>query len=239
MKYIFGPLKSRRLGNSLGINVIPAKTCCFDCMYCQLGRTTNKTTERKEYVIADEVISELKYFLQNYSSQSDKINFVTLAGSGEPTLNLKIGQIISETKKVTAIPVAVITNSSLLSLEEVRRSLLSADVILPTLSFYDNETFFAIHRPAQELKSENILNGLIGLRSEFKGKIWLEIMLVRGMNDNPKKMKKLKEMVDLIKPDKIQLNTPTRMPKDIKILTPTRKTIQKIKDLFGEKCEVI
>lgn len=239
MKYIFGPLKSRRLGNSLGINIIPSKTCCFDCVYCQLGQTTNKTTERKEYVDTNKVVSELKYFLQNYPMQSEKINFITFSGAGEPTLNVKIGEMISEIKKITSVPVAVITNASLLSFEEVRKSLLAADVILPTLSFYDNETFFAIHRPTQELKSENILNGLIALRNEFKGKILLEIMLVRGMNDNPKKMSRLKEMIDLIKPDKIHLNTPSRMPKDIRILTPTRKTIQKIKDLFGERCEVI
>lgn len=239
MKYIFGPLKSRRLANSLGINIIPVKTCCFDCVYCQLGPTTNKTATRKEYVNPDEVVSELKYFLQNLNAQSEKINFITFSGSGEPTLNLKIGDIISEIKKITSIPVAVITNGSLLSFKEVRHSLLAADVILPTLSFYDNETFFAIHRPIQELKSENILNGLIALRNEFKGKIWLEIMLVRGINDNPKKMNKLKEMIDLIKPDKIHLNTPSRLPKDIKNLSPTRKTIQKIKDLFGEKCEII
>lgn len=239
MKYIFGPLKSRRLGNSLGINIIPYKTCCFDCIYCQLGRTTNKTIQRKEYVDTNEVLSELKYFLQSYPTQSEKINFITFPGAGEPTLNDKIGLLIAEVKKITPIPVAVITNGSLLSLEEVRHSLSGADVILPTVSFYDNETFLAIHRPSPELKAESILKGLVELRKEFKGKIWLEIMLVRGINDDPKKMKKLKETIDLIKPDKIHINTPSRLPKDVKIFTPTRKTMQKIKDLFGEKCEII
>jgi len=239
MKYIFGPVKSRRLGSSLGINIIPHKTCCFDCIYCQLGPTTNKTLERKEYVNADEVIAELKSFLQDLDPKTTQINYLTFSGSGEPTLNLKIGQIISEVKKISSIPIAVITNSALLSNDEVRHGLLSADVILPTFSFSDNETFFALNKPNPGLKSEDILKGLITLRKEFKGKIWLEIMLVGGVNDNIKRLEKLKEMANLIKPDKIHLNTPTRAPKNLRISLPASKTLDKIKNLFGENCEIV
>jgi wyosine [tRNA(Phe)-imidazoG37] synthetase (radical SAM superfamily) len=237
MKYIFGPVKSRRLGLSLGINIIPHKTCCFDCIYCQLGITTNKTIEQKEYVNSNEVISELKSFLQNQKIQ--KIDYITFSGTGEPSLNSKIGELISEIKKITDIPVAVITNSALLSDDSIRRSLLQADIILPTLSFMDNETFLAIHKPHSSLKFEQILNGLILLRREFKNKIWLEIMLVRSLNDNLKKLEKLKEIVDLINPDKIHLNVPVRLPKERKIYSPVRKTLIKIKNLFGESCEII
>ncbi|MFH1655103.1 MAG: radical SAM protein [Candidatus Omnitrophota bacterium] len=239
MKYIFGPVKSRRLGLSLGVNIIPHKTCCFDCIYCQLGPTTNKTTERKGYLDTGELSCELKSFLQNVDPKTTKINFITFSGTGEPTLNSKIGELISETKKIVSIPIAVITNSSLLFKDDVRRSLLQADVILPTLSFPDNETFFAINKPAPALNSADIAKGLIALRNEFKGKIWLEIMLVRGINDNPKKLEKLKEIVDLIKPDKIHLNMPIRLPKGSKITSPVRKTLDKIKNLFGDKCEII
>jgi len=239
MKHIFGPVISRRLGLSLGINIIPHKTCSFDCVYCQLGPTTNKTTERKEYVDANEILSELKNFLQGQDAKDQKIRFITFSGAGEPTLNIKIGELISEIKKITPIPIAVITNSSLLFDDDLRKSLLQADMILPTLSFPDNETFFALHRPASDLKSEDIVKGLISLRNEYRGKISLEIMLVRGVNDNPKKLEKLKEMVDLIKPDKIHLNVPVRSPKGESMPLPIRKTLDKIKNLFGEKCEII
>lgn len=237
MKYIFGPVKSRRLGYSLGINIIPFKTCSFDCIYCQLGPTTNKTIERREYVNINEVLSELKAFLENNKNQ--RIDYITFSGTGEPTLNTKIGVLISEIKKITKIPIAVITNSSLVSQEEVRKDIIHSDVILPTLCFPDNEIFYAIHKPHRELKSEEIIKGLMSLRNEFRGKIWLEIMLIRSVNDDLKKLNRLKEMVDLIKPDKIHLNTPVRLPKDIKIYSPVRKTLDKIKNLFGDNCEIV
>ena len=141
MKYIYGPVKSRRLGSSLGITLTPYKICSFNCVYCQLGKTTEKTIERKEYIPVQEVINELNIWLQNNNLEAKNLNYITLSGSGEPTLNIKIDQLIAQIKKITAIPVAVITNASLLNIDLVRRELLSADVIVPSLDTTTQEIF--------------------------------------------------------------------------------------------------
>lgn len=239
MRFIYGPVKSRRLGVSLGINLIPFKTCTFDCVYCQLGKTTDNTPERKEFFKAEEIIAELKNFLADADLKSSPINFITLSGSGEPTLNSKIGEIIQGIQKITAIPVCVITNSSLLFKEEVRRELMASDVIMPTLDAVTYETFAKICRAHSQINLENIINGLIALRKEFKGKIYLELMLVKGVNDKLKEIEKLKEVVDLINPDKIYLTLPARPPCEDWVRQPGEKTLAKIKEILGDKAEMV
>ena len=239
MKYIYGPVKSRRLNLSLGITLTPYKICSFNCVYCQLGRTLDTTSERKEYIPIQEIIHELKLWLQNNIQEAGNLNYITLSGSGEPTLNIKIGQLILEIKKITTLPVAVITNASLLNLALVRQAVSYADLIIPSLDAVTPEIFTKINRPKEGINIEDIINGLIDLRKEFKGKIWLEVMLIRGINDDLAHIRKLKDIIDRIKPDKIHLNSPARPTAEDNILGPDKKKLQKFKEILGEKCEII
>lgn len=239
MKYIYGPINSRRLGFSLGISLIPYKTCNFDCVYCQLGKTPYALTERKEYVKIDEIISELKSWLANNISNLRQLDYITFSGVGEPTLNIKIGQIISEIRKITAIPIAVITNSSFLSDPSVFKALLDADLIVPSLDAATQSIFEKVDRPAKGIKIEDIIDGLIRLRKAFSGKIWLEVMLIKGVNDDLSQMRKLKEAIEKINPDRIQLNSPVRATAEPDILPVERNNLEKIRKIFGDKCEII
>jgi len=239
MKYIYGPVKSRRLGFSLGITLTPYKICTFDCVYCQLGKTTKTTKERKEYLQIKEIIDELRVWLQTNSEETKSLNYITLSGSGEPTLNIKIGELIAQIKKLTPVAIAVITNSSFFSDPNIRRELLATDLILPSLDAVNPEVFSKIDRPCPDIKIEDIIEGLIGLRKEFRGKIWLEVMLVKGLNDDIRQIKKLKEVIDKINPDKIQLNSPVRSTAEPNIFAVEKSKLGKIKEILGEKCEII
>jgi len=239
MKYIYGPVKSRRLGLSLGITLTPYKVCSFNCVYCQLGKAIGTTSERREYIPIQEIINELKPWLKNNSQEAKDLNYITLSGSGEPTLNIKIGHLIAEIKKITAVPVAVITNASLANVTEVRHALLEADLIIPSLDAVTPEIFTKVDRPKEGINIEEIINGLMSLRKEFKGKIWIEVMLVKGINDNLVQIKKLKEIIDKINPDKIQLNSPVRTTAEENILAVDRKRLEKFKEVLGDKCEII
>lgn len=224
---------------SLGLSVTPYKYCAFNCVYCQLKNTTRLTLDRREYVKAKAVLSELGQFLKAYPD-CKKIDYITVAGSGEPLLNSKIKDIISGIKKLTSIPVALITNSALFSDVRVRRDVLNFDLILPSLDAITQDIFEKIDRPAgTKIKVEDIINGLIALRREFKGKIWLEIMLVKGINDDLEYIKKFKEVIKKINPDKIQLNTPSRPPSESWVKTPLIQRLRKIQSILGKDCELI
>ncbi|MFA5292021.1 MAG: radical SAM protein [Phycisphaerae bacterium] len=205
-EHIFGPVPSRRLGRSLGIDLIPSKTCTYDCIYCQVGRTTEKTIERKIWISTDEIIAELKGKLIT------KPDYITLSGSGEPTLYSDCGLLIEKIKQITDIPVAVITNGSLLFMPQVREDIKNADVVIPSLDAGDEETFRKINRPCPEIVFDKMLQGLIDFRKEFKGKYWLEVFLIAGINDSDEQVDKIAQCIEKIRPDKVQLNTVTRPP---------------------------
>jgi len=234
-RFIYGPVPSRRLGYSLGIDIVPFKTCTYNCIYCQLGRTTAQTKRRKKYITRKVILTELKRILE----QKAKIDFITFSGSGEPTLNTEIKNLIGDIKKITDIPVAVITNSSLLFRKDVRKSLLYADVVLPTLTTVNDDTFKKIHRPAPSITVKKIIDGLIKFRRIYKGKIYLEIMLIKGFNDSKKEILALKNVIKKIKPDKIQLNTVIRPPLEEYARPITLNELNKIKKIMGKNCEVI
>jgi wyosine [tRNA(Phe)-imidazoG37] synthetase (radical SAM superfamily) len=239
MKYIYGPLNSRRLGFSLGITLMPAKICNLNCVYCQLGNTVQQSNERKEYIPVDDISGELKWWLENNPQDAKKIGYITISGSGEPTLNSKIGQLIEKIKNITNLPVAVMTNSSLLGDSLVRRDILLADLIIPSLDAVTPEVFAKIDRPHLDVKLDKIINGLISLRKESRGKIWLEVMLVKGINDDLRQIKKLKAVIEEINPDKIQLNSPVRSTAEPDILPVDKNKLEKIKEILGETCEII
>lgn len=219
----------------MGIDIIPFKTCSLDCIYCQLGPTARKTIYRQEYFSPSEILSQIKKKL----SSGQHIDYITFSGSGEPTLNTAIGKLTKEIKKITSIPVAVLTNGTLLTRKSVRKALLAADLVAPSLDAATQETFIKVNRPHPSLKIDEIIEGLKKFRQEFKGLIWLEIMLVKGVNDSPAQLKKLKSALSKIKPEKIQLNTVIRPPSEKFALPLSQKELENIKSFFGENCEII
>ena len=236
MRYIFGPVASRRLGRSLGIDLVPYKTCSFDCLYCELGTTTHLTLERKMYSASQEIIDELKGYLKKPALQPD---YITLGGSGEPTLHEHLGTIIAAIKKLTSIPVAVLTNSSLLYRDDVKEALLRADVILPSLDTVSPSLFSFLNRPHPALDVKKIIQGLIDFRKLFTGQIWLEILFCRGVNDSEEEVMRLQEVIREINPDKIQLNTLDRPPAEDSVFPVGREELERIKRFFGAKAEII
>jgi len=234
VKYLFGPIPSRRLGLSLGVDLVPYKVCSFDCIYCEIGRTTLKTTERKEYVPFDEVKREIDLFI----SQKGYADFITLSGSGEPTLHIKTGELINWIKTQTDIPVAVITNASLLWDPRVREELYEAHVVLPSLDAGTQEIFEKINRPHFSITLEKILHGLEIFCHEFEGEIWFEVLLVKGVNDSLDEIKRLSNLLRGIPYNKIQLNTVVRPPAQ-KVEPLTQKELEALLPYFGEKSEVI
>jgi wyosine [tRNA(Phe)-imidazoG37] synthetase (radical SAM superfamily) len=214
MKHLFGPVNSRRLGLSLGIDLVPAKICNFDCIYCEVGVTTGLTAKRREYTPTSEIIAELEEFFAGLDSESAGWpDFVTLTSSGEPTLHTGIGEVIRYVKRQLDIPVAVLTNGALLSDSQVRIDLLAADIVVPSLDAARSTTLAAINRPALECADpEKIIEGLVCFAEEFGGEIWLEILLVAGVNDSDKDIAALVAAVERIRPDRVQLNTVVRPP---------------------------
>ena len=226
-KHLFGPVPSRRLGVSLGIDLIPKKVCSLNCVYCEVGKTTKLTTDRMEYVKYDDVIIELKQFMSN----NPKIDYITFSGSGEPTLNSRIGEVISFVKNnYPKIKTAVLTNGTLLYDKKLRSELLQVDVILPSLDAGSQSVFKKIDRPNANLNIETYIEGLINLRKEYKGKIWLEVFLLKNYNDSKEELELIKKAIVKINPDSIQLNTLDR-PGTIADLIPlTKDEMQKIID---------
>jgi wyosine [tRNA(Phe)-imidazoG37] synthetase (radical SAM superfamily) len=231
--YVFGPVPSRRLGRSLGVDLVPFKTCRYDCIYCRLGRTTCKTVERKEWVPMDAVLDELK---QKLACRPD---YITLSGSGEPTLHSRLGEIIEHIQAMTAVPVAVLTNGSLLWQEEVRDQLALAHVVLPSLDAPDAERFEFINRPHSDITFERLLEGLAAFRREFSGKYWLEVMLLGGYTSLPAQVRQLAQWVQRIQPDKVQLNTAVRPPAEEYALAVAPERLGKLARLFVLPAEVI
>jgi len=235
MKTIYGPVPSRRLGLSLGVDIVPMKTCSLSCVYCQIGRTPETTVTRKEYVPAEKVMGELKQALD----QRIRPDWITFSGSGEPTLNSGIGTMIDAIRDISDIPICVITNGTLLWDEKVRSDILRADAVMPSLDGASRETFEKINRPHPSLRIEEVIDGLVRFREEFKGKIWLEIMLVAGMNDSEEELQRLRETARRFAPDSIQLNTVVRPPAESYARPLSKERLAEIRDFFGEKAEII
>jgi len=235
-KYIFGPVPSRRLGMSLGVDLIPFKTCTYNCVYCQLGATICKTLQRQSFVTIEEVLGELK---DSLDSRTGNVDFITFSGSGEPTLNSDIGSMIEQVKSFAQVPVAVITNGSLLYRDDVRKDLSKADLIVPSLDAITERTFARVNRPHEGLTMELIVEGLKKLTEEFQGEIWLEIMLVRGVNDDPEELKQMAELVRGLKVDRIQLNTVARPPAERFALAVIAEEMSDIAKVFDSRAEVI
>ena len=250
-KHLFGPVPSRRLGRSLGIDLVPLKTCSYNCLYCQLGPSAT-TLERKEYVPVAEVLGELAKWLK----AGEKCDYLTFSGSGEPTLHSGIGKIITGIKGLTrgvvadhrarhcaqgaqpGIPLAVITNGSLLYRAEVRDELMTADIVLPSLDAADEEAFLKLNRPAENISFEAMLDGLRQFSLDYRGDLWLEVFLLAGVNDSDEHIEKLAALLGTISHDKVQLNTVSRPPGE-KVEGVSVKRLEQIRERLGEKAELV
>jgi wyosine [tRNA(Phe)-imidazoG37] synthetase (radical SAM superfamily) len=239
MRYIYGPIKSRRLGLSLGLSLSKDKICDLDCIYCQWGSVGKTVLERREYALIDEIILDLKSWLRQNPKEAKALKFATLSGFGEPTLNIGIGELINRVKEITGLKIAVITNSTLLGDPLVRKQLLKADLIVPSLDAVNQKIFNKIDRPNEGIKLAKIIEGLVALRKEFKGQIWLEVMFVSGVNDDLQHIAELKKVITRINPDKIQLNSPVRSTAEKNVFAVNREKLVKIKNILGRKAQII
>lgn len=235
-KYLYGPVPSRRLGLSLGVDIIPSKYCTYSCVYCQLKRTDHLTVEQHSFYPIDDILDEIRKRLAEIDVKPDRITF---SGSGEPTLNSDIGRIINEIKNLTDVPVVVITNGSLLWMPEVRNDLSNADLVVPSLDSARPETFRNVNRPHGSLDIEKIKQGIIEFGKEFKGRIWLEILLVHGINDSEEDIRSLVDFTAELKPGRVQLNTVVRPPAEEFAQPVMSDELERIALLFQPKAEVI
>lgn len=235
MKHVFGPVSSKRLGQSLGVDVLPPKSCTWNCIYCQLGKTREYVTERREFFPREEIFGEIREAVQ---SPAD-IDWITFVGSGETTLYKGLGWLIRETKKITDTPVAVITNGSLLHLEEVRNELLRADAVLPSLNAGSAELFERIDRPAPGFTYERHIEGLTEFREIYRGKLWVEVMLIAGINDSAEALQDIAAALGKIRPDTVHLVLPTRPSTEQDVHLPSENAIARARLILSHVAKVV
>jgi len=229
-KYIFGPVNSRRLGISLGVDLVPFKTCPLNCVYCECGNTTDLTSKIDEYVPTDEVLQEI----DDYLSGKPKLDIITFSGSGEPTLHKNIGRIIDHIKNhFSGYKIAVLTNGIMLSRNSVRRAISKADLVIPSLDAVSIEVFNRIARPVPGITPEKLIDGLADFRQVFSGEMILEIFIVPGINDTPAELKKIRNAFDRIKPDRIQINSLDRPGAEDWVSPVGKDTLSRIEKIFA------
>jgi wyosine [tRNA(Phe)-imidazoG37] synthetase (radical SAM superfamily) len=234
--HIYGPVPSRRLGYSLGVDILPYKTCTLDCVYCQLGPTPETTDRAGCFFEEQDILSQIQ---DAVTPSRGRIDYITFSGSGEPTLNAGLGSLIRKIKAMTDIPVAVLTNGTLLTREEVRQALMEADLVVPSLDAATQEVFERVNRPHPCLEVRDIIQSLIRFRQEYRGRFWLEVMLVAGINDSPEHIRELKEAAASIHPDRVQLNTVVRPPAEGFARALTQERMEEIREIFGPGAEII
>ena len=234
-KHVYGPVPSRRLGRSLGIDLVPFKTCPYDCIYCQLGRTTDLTLARKPYAPAAPLVAECRQVLQTKQPP----DIISLAGSGEPTLNSAIGDVLRGIKACTAIPVAVLTNGALLWQKEVQEALMPADRVLPSLDAGHAQLFQTVNRPHPELSFEQMVAGLAEFTHRFNGEVWLEVLLLAGLSDTEAEVEKIAAWVKQIQPARVQLNTVCRPPAESAAAAVPVHRLHELASLFPCPVDII
>lgn len=229
MKYIYGPVPSRRLGRSLGISPIPKKTCNYSCIYCQLGRTDRMTNQRQLFFPVEDILEEFREVLL----QKPEFDVVTIVGEGEPTLYLGLGELIRQIRQLTDNPIAVITNGALLYDRAVQEDLNQADLVLPTLDAWDEASFRRINRPHGSLSYQQVLDGLIEYSHSCQGQLWLELMLMKGINDDDASLAKYKELLKSIRYDRLYLNTPVRPPAESWVMALDPDSMRRAVETLG------
>lgn len=234
-KYVFGPVPSRRLGRSLGIDLVPFKTCTFDCVYCQIGRTTHPSLERHEYVPLREVLSQIAEAL----ARGPRPDYITLAGSGEPTLYARLGELIDGIHKITDVPVDIITNGSMLWMDDVFADVRRADLIIPSLDAGDKDMYDRINRAVCGLTFDKLVAGLKRLSETCPEKVWLEVFFVAGVNDDAAHAAKIAELARGLKFARVQLNTAVRPPAEKHVRGVSPEHLEELADLFTPRAEIV
>ncbi|MCK4657075.1 MAG: radical SAM protein [candidate division Zixibacteria bacterium] len=227
--YVYGPVPSRRLGRSLGVSPIPPKTCSYTCIYCQLGRTDHLQIERESFYPREDILAEIIA-----RGQETNPDYLTFVGDGEPTLSSDLGWLIDQSNKKLHLPVAVITNGSLLSREGVRRDLQGANVVVPTLDAGNEKVFRAMNRPHRNITFDYMLQGLIRFRQEYTGQLWIEVMLVKNVNDGVEELENIKRSIDKVGPDRVYILTPIRPPAESWVRQPDPETILRAQEIMGQ-----
>ncbi|MBT5420012.1 MAG: radical SAM protein [Candidatus Cloacimonetes bacterium] len=228
-KHLFGPVPSRRLGISLGVDLVPHKVCSLNCVYCEVGKTTNLTIQRQEYIPLNDILTELK----NYLDEKPDLDYITFSGAGEPLLHNGIGKVISFIKdNYPQYKLALLTNSTLLYDKDVRNEILGIDLLLPSLDAVSEKVFKKLNRPNSKLDNNKIIEDLIEFRKSFKGKIWLELFIVPSLNDTQSELELLKKTITDISPDQVQLNTLDRPGTESWIEPITKNRMEEIADFF-------
>jgi wyosine [tRNA(Phe)-imidazoG37] synthetase (radical SAM superfamily) len=238
MRTIFGPVPSRRLGRSLGIDVIPPKSCSYDCIYCESGRTTHLSIERQLFVPPEQVLGELDRYFQEHSRGADVLTF---SSAGEPTLYLGLGDLLKAIKqRFPHLPLVVLTNGSLLWDPQVRKELHLADRVVPSLDAASEEVFSKINRPHHSLELARVIEGIHSLGRDCPGRFHLEVMLVAGLNDDEEHLRALARTAESLNPDRIELNTVVRPPACSGVLGLSRQQMQVAAGWFSpERTEII
>ncbi len=234
-RFVYGPVASRRLGFSLGVDIIPFKTCTLDCVYCQLGATGKTTIRRGSWFPPKEILAQV----QEAVDSGQRIDVITFSGSGEPTLCRDLGRLIRAIKKRTRLPVAVLTNGTLLGRKDVRRDLAAADIVVPSLDAVPARLFRRVNRPHPSLENRRVIDGLVRFREGYAGEIRLEIMLVKGVNDRPAAIESIKKAVARIRPDGIELNTVVRPPADRRAGPLSAAALARVRARLGPKAQVV
>ncbi len=234
-KYLFGPVPSRRFGRSLGVDLNPYKTCSLDCVFCQIGRTTEKKVMRQEYVPTDMVLSELEEWLK----RDGRADYITLSGSGEPTLHSRFGEVLEFICSKSTIPAVLLTNGTMLYLPEVRDAAARANVVKISLSAWDQDSYGWVNRPHPQLRFDQLVEGQRAFRAQFAGKLWMEVFLVGGMNSTPDDVRKIAALAKQINPDRLQLNTAVRPPAEDFVAALSKEHMEALTHLFQPTAEVI
>ena len=234
-RHLFGPVHSRRLGLSLGIDLVPWKTCSFDCVFCQAGRTTVHTLDRRAYVPIAEIAQEFG----RWQTEDGRADHITLAGSGEPTLHTRFGDVLDMVRGCCRIPTVLMTNSSLFSLPEVRAAACRADTVKASLSAWDQASFEQVNRPPPELGFARVLGGLRDFRNAYAGRLWIEVFLVDGVNDRPADVVRIATLVQSLHPECVHLNTVVRPPAEADAHAVPAARLQALAALFTPAGEVV
>lgn len=235
VRTVFGPVPSRRFGRSLGVDVIPRKLCTLDCVYCEVGRTDKRGLARREYIPTDLILNDLREALAAHPD----LDCVTFSGSGEPTLHSGIGELLRAARRLTTAPLVVLTNGTLLWKPDVRDDLMAADIVCPSLDAVSEDVFRRIDRPHPRLTAVQVIEGLVQFRRQFSGKIWLEVLFVQGMNDDDEEVWLLRQAIDRIEPDKVQINTVVRPPAEPWARPVPHERLEQICSMLGPRAEII